>query len=134
MVNPVSKGPACWTENLRVIEENLANLKEALSETKKKLAKLERKLRKSDEKVQISQRSYKQQAELLLSLINASEDLIFAKDTNYKVIACNEAFGKLVGWPINKIIGNSDEDWLSDAAKVASFREWDRKLFRDKKV
>lgn len=70
--------------------------------------------------------------ELLQGLINASDDLFFAKDLQFKYIACNEAFGKFINRPIEQIIDHYDEDWFPDEDTVEYFRQWDRKLFKDK--
>ncbi len=72
--------------------------------------------------------------ELLLGLINASDDLFFAKDLKFKYIACNEAFGLFINRPIEQIIGHYDEDWFPDEDTVEYFRKWDRKLFKDKET
>ena len=61
---------------------------------------------------------------LLVNLINNVPDYIFYKNTEGKYLLCNEMVAKFFNWPIDKIIGHDDFDFV-DAATAKLFREQD---------
>jgi len=65
---------------------------------------------------------------LLKGVLNATPDIIFAKDTSFTYISCNNAFAKLIGQPIEQIIGSKDEELFDDENIVQWFREADKKI------
>lgn len=73
--------------------------------------------------------SYLPSNELMQSIIDATDDLIFVKNTDFVYLAGNAAFEKFIGRPLDKIIGHTDDDWFPDQETVDYFRDWDRKLF-----
>ncbi|WP_016957357.1 PAS domain-containing hybrid sensor histidine kinase/response regulator [Catenovulum agarivorans] len=68
-------------------------------------------------------------ASLLDALLNATPDLIFAKDKNYKYIAHNQAFAKLVGRPNEDLTGKSDEELFKDQEAAKRLRLKDKQIF-----
>ena len=66
-----------------------------------------------------------EQQNLLECLLDATDDLVFAKDTNFNYIACNQAFADFMGARVDEIIGSRDEDYFPPSA-VEHFRSWDR--------
>ena len=68
-------------------------------------------------------------ASLLDALLNATPDLIFAKDKNYKYIAHNQAFAKLVGRPNEDLTGKTDEELFKDQDAAKRLRLKDRHIF-----
>ena len=72
--------------------------------------------------------------DLMQSIIDATDDLIFVKDTSFKYIAGNKAFGKFIGRPLSRIINYTDDDWFASQEAVDYFRDWDRKLFSSGKT
>lgn len=71
------------------------------------------------------------QGDILQTVIDSVDDLIFVKNTHFIYIACNKAFGEFLGCPIDQIIGQVDEEWFGDPKRLSHFRNWDRKLFAD---
>jgi len=72
--------------------------------------------------------SNKKLASLLKGVLNATPDIIFAKDTSFTYISCNKAFAKLIGRPIEQIIGAKDEELFDDESIVEWFRDADKKI------
>jgi PAS domain S-box-containing protein len=70
---------------------------------------------------------------LLQGVINATQDLIFVKDTNLTYLACNKAFADHIGHPANQIVGHDDAEWFPDQKVLESFRTWDRKVLAEGK-
>jgi diguanylate cyclase (GGDEF)-like protein/PAS domain S-box-containing protein len=63
--------------------------------------------------------------EFLQSVIDKIPDPIFVKDINYRWIILNEAFSELLGYPVEQLLGKTDDQFFSEAeAKV--FREQDQ--------
>src|SRR5262249_33471818 len=48
----------------------------------------------------------------LQSVIDALADPIFAKDLQHRFVACNQAFGQLLGQPPHRLIGHSDPEFV----------------------
>lgn len=67
-------------------------------------------------------------ASLLKALLNATPDLIFAKDKNLNYIAHNEAFSKLVGKPNQDLTGLSDLDIFENQASINNVRAIDSQI------
>lgn len=65
---------------------------------------------------------------LLQEIIDAPDDMIFAKDINFIYKAGNRAFENFIGRPLHEIIGHTDEEWFPDQKTVDYFRDWDKKL------
>ena len=70
---------------------------------------------------------------LLRGVVNATPDLIFAKDLDLVYIVCNESFCKFVDKPEANVVGFRDEDLFEDPEVVEWFRQADRELLRLKK-
>lgn len=71
---------------------------------------------------------------LLRGILNASPDLIFAKDTSFTYIACNDAFGELIQRKPDEIIGFTDEELFSNSEQTTRLRETDQKIVSEKKI
>ncbi|EWH09424.1 multi-sensor hybrid histidine kinase [Catenovulum agarivorans DS-2] len=67
-------------------------------------------------------------ASLLDALLNATPDLIFAKDKNFKYIAHNQAFAKLVGRPNEDLTGKSDDELFKDQQAAKRLRLKDQHI------
>jgi len=78
--------------------------------------------------------SDKKMISLLKGILNATPDLIFAKDTSFTYLASNEAFAHFIQRPIDKVEGYKDEDFFDDAALVEGFRYADRQILADEQV
>lgn len=66
----------------------------------------------------------KQTKELLSTVINTTDDLIFYKNNRFKYIGCNKSFETLLGKKQSEIIGKTDfEIFEEDSAKI--FRKYD---------
>jgi len=71
---------------------------------------------------------------LLKGVLNATPDIIFAKDTSFTYLSCNKAFAKLIGQPIEQIIGSKDEELFDDENIVQWFREADKKILATEEI
>jgi len=71
---------------------------------------------------------------LLKGILNASPDLIFAKDTSFKYIACNNAFGELIERTPENILGFTDKDLFNDSEQAKRVREADSTLLSTHKT
>jgi|GEM_PF-747565 len=71
--------------------------------------------------------------ELLSSVINSTNDLIFYKDENLKYLGCNDAFLEFVGKSESQVIGKSDYD-IFKKEQADFFRNNDRKIFEKENV
>lgn len=69
---------------------------------------------------------------LLKALTNASPDLVFYKDREFRYIGCNKAFEEFVGIAEEKIIGKTDYD-LFDRKTADLFRDRDQEIVRSGK-
>jgi two-component system sensor histidine kinase/response regulator len=67
-------------------------------------------------------------ASLLKGLLDATPDLIFAKDLNYRYITHNDAFSRLVGQPGKNLSGLEDKDIFSDDNAIARLRHTDQSI------
>ncbi len=71
---------------------------------------------------------------LLNALLDATPDLIFAKDINYKYLAHNKAFSNLVGRAGQDLTGLSDEDIFSNPEAINRLRETDIQVISHEKT
>jgi len=71
---------------------------------------------------------------LLKGVLNATPDIIFAKDTSFAYLSCNKAFAKLIGKPIEQIVGAKDEELFDDPSIVEWFRDADRKILATEEI
>jgi len=71
---------------------------------------------------------------LLKGILNASPDLIFAKDTSFKYIACNNAFGELIQRSPDEILGFTDAELFNDSEQAKRIRVADSTLLTTKKI
>jgi len=71
---------------------------------------------------------------LLKGILNASPDLIFAKDTDFKYIACNNAFGELIKRSPEDILGFTDAELFNDSEQAQRIRVADSTLMNTKKT
>lgn len=71
----------------------------------------------------------KKQKELLDSVTNSINDLIFYKDTEFNYIGCNKAFEEYTGRPAAEIVGKSDFD-IFDRETAEFFRSMDIQMFK----
>ena len=77
---------------------------------------------------QLEQR-VKERTLLLDSVMSATGDIIFFKDTNGVYLGCNQAFAELVGHTVEEIVGRTDAD-LFDPLTAQFFREMDRQAMQ----
>jgi PAS domain S-box-containing protein len=71
---------------------------------------------------------------LLKGILNASPDLIFAKDTSFKYIACNNAFGELIKRTPEEILGFTDTELFNDSEQAKRIRVADSTLLTTQKI
>ncbi len=71
---------------------------------------------------------------LLKGILNASPDLIFAKDTSFKYIACNNAFGELIKRAPDEILGLTDNELFNDSEQAKRIRVADSTLLTTQKI
>jgi len=71
---------------------------------------------------------------LLKGILNASPDLIFAKDTSFKYIACNNAFGDLIKRAPDEILGFTDTELFNNSEQAKRIRVADSKLLTTQKT
>jgi len=71
---------------------------------------------------------------LLKGILNASPDLIFAKDTSFKYIACNSAFGDLIKRSPDEILGFTDTELFNDSEQAKRIRVDDSTLLTTQKT
>ncbi len=71
-----------------------------------------------------------QESAQLLSVINSTPDLIFAKDTNGAYLTCNMAYTKYIGKELEDIVNKTDFDFMpkEEAGKVW---EKDKKMLKE---
>lgn len=67
--------------------------------------------------------------ELLQTVLNSTNDLVYYKDYNLKYLGCNLAFENFVGKSKNEIIGKNDFE-LFDEKVALNFREEDLKVLK----
>lgn len=75
------------------------------------------------------QEELRRSKEFLNTIINTIPDPIFVKDRSYQWIVLNEAFSKLVGYPLTELIEQSDYDIFPNA-EADIFRQQDDTVFR----
>jgi PAS domain S-box-containing protein len=71
---------------------------------------------------------------LLKGILNASPDFIFAKDTSFKYIACNNAFGELIKRAPDDILGYTDAELFNDSEQAKRVRVADSQLLTTQKI
>lgn len=79
-------------------------------------------------------KSDKKMISLLKGILNATPDLIFAKDTSFTYLACNKAFANFIQRPIDKVEGYKDDDFFDDSLLIKGFRDADKKILSTQKV
>ncbi len=75
----------------------------------------------------------KEAKELLHTVINSSDDMIFYKDKYFKYIGCNESFQKFVNMSESEILGKDDFDLFSNKDALI-FRKQDLEIAKTKKI
>jgi len=70
---------------------------------------------------------------LLNDVSDATEDLIFYKDTDFTYLGCNEAFAQALGRSKEEIIGQNDFD-LFPKERAERYREADEKVLAERKT
>ncbi|MGB5793905.1 ABC transporter substrate-binding protein [Poseidonibacter sp.] len=73
----------------------------------------------------------KESRELLHTVINSTDDMVFYKDKNFKYLGCNESFQKFVNKEESEIIGKDDFN-LFNVSIARMFRKQDIKILKDK--
>ena len=71
----------------------------------------------------------KEAKELLHTVINSTDDMIFYKDKNFKYIGCNDSFKKFVNKKESEILGKDDFDLFSKE-EADIFRKQDMEILR----
>jgi two-component system sensor histidine kinase/response regulator len=71
---------------------------------------------------------------LLKGILNTSPDLIFAKDTSFKYIACNDAFGELIKRSTDEVLGFTDAELFNDSEQAQRIRVADSTLLTTRKT
>lgn len=71
---------------------------------------------------------------LLRAIIDASEDFIFVKDTERRLLLANSAYARALGKPTDRVAGLSDLEQVPDEAIVATWEEDDRKALAGETV
>lgn len=70
----------------------------------------------------------KRSKEFLNKIINAIPDPIFVKDSQHRWIVLNQAYSRLIGYPLEELLEKSDSDFFSpEQARV--FRTQDQQVF-----
>jgi len=75
------------------------------------------------------QEELRRSKEFLNTIINTIPDPIFVKDRNYQWVVLNQAFSKLLGYPLAELIEQSDYDVFPEA-EADVFRQQDDTVFR----
>ncbi|XPF92869.1 response regulator [Colwellia sp. RE-S-Sl-9] len=78
--------------------------------------------------------SDKKMISLLKGILNATPDLIFAKDTSYTYLACNQAFANFIQRPIDKVEGYKDDDFFDEPSLIKGFRDADQQILATQEV
>jgi PAS domain S-box-containing protein len=73
------------------------------------------------------------QHELLHSVTESIDDLIFYKDLNFEYIGCNSSFANFFGFSVGTITGKDDFE-LFEPQYAALFREMDQMMFKEMKA
>ncbi len=68
--------------------------------------------------------------DLLMKIGEATPDLIYAKDTNSRMIFANRAVLTILGKEWDEIRGKSDDEWHSDPAEGRRFVEADKRVLQ----
>ncbi|MCL4432804.1 MAG: PAS domain-containing sensor histidine kinase [Epsilonproteobacteria bacterium] len=71
--------------------------------------------------------------ELLHSVTESIDDLIFYKDLNFRYIGCNSSFANFFGFSVETIMGKDDFE-LYESQYASLFREMDRMMFKEMKT
>ncbi|MDP2077200.1 MAG: PAS domain-containing sensor histidine kinase [Sulfuricurvum sp.] len=71
--------------------------------------------------------------ELLHSVTESIDDLIFYKDLNFRYIGCNSSFANFFGFSVENIIGKEDFE-LYESQYASLFREMDEMMLKEMKA
>ncbi|MDP3120275.1 MAG: PAS domain-containing sensor histidine kinase [Sulfuricurvum sp.] len=71
--------------------------------------------------------------ELLHSVTESIDDLIFYKDLNFRYIGCNSSFANFFGFSVENIIGKEDFE-LYESQYASLFREMDQLMLKEMKA
>ncbi|MDP3301143.1 MAG: PAS domain-containing sensor histidine kinase [Sulfuricurvum sp.] len=71
--------------------------------------------------------------ELLHSVTESIDDLIFYKDLNFRYIGCNSSFSNFFGFSVETIIGKEDSE-LYESQYASLFREMDQMMLKEMKA
>ena len=71
--------------------------------------------------------------QLYQSIIDATDDIVFIKDRNFKFLVCNNATAKLLGRSKEELVNTIDEDFFPPEA-VEQFRADDQRVFDTQKI
>ena len=77
---------------------------------------------------------HKAQQHLLEGVLNSTQDLVFCKDLDFNLLACNKAFAEFIGKPVDQIIGASDEECFPGIEDIELFRRQDRRVFSTREI
>jgi PAS domain S-box-containing protein len=70
-----------------------------------------------------------QRTSALLGLIgDSAPDMIYAKDRHSRVLYANASAARVIGRPLEQIVGHTDFDWAANAAEAAAIVENDRRV------
>ncbi|HYC03153.1 MAG TPA: PAS domain-containing protein [Azospirillaceae bacterium] len=70
-----------------------------------------------------------ERASALLRLIgDSTPDMIYAKDRDSRILYGNASLTRVLGLPMDQIIGRSDRDWAPDAAQAEAIVQNDRRV------
>lgn len=86
----------------------------------------------SNELTQANQDTVKKH-ELLYSVTESIDDLIFYKDLNFRYIGCNSSFANFFGFSVETIVGKDDFE-LYESQYASLFREMDQMMLKEMKV
>ncbi len=91
-----------------------------------------------DESVECHERkkaeeTLRESEELLKAVLDASDEIIFAKDLNSRYTHANATFSKKFNRPLGEIVGKTDEDIFTDK-EARLLREIDLKVFKKGKI
>jgi diguanylate cyclase (GGDEF)-like protein/PAS domain S-box-containing protein len=79
------------------------------------------------------QKEFKEKEEILNKLFDASTEIIFLKDLNFKYIMANKIFSDLFNLPPEKILNSTDFD-LFPYEEAILLREIDKEIINEKKI
>ncbi len=71
---------------------------------------------------------------LLRSVTDNTEDLIFVKDAESRMLFLNPAAERIFGLRLEDVMGRTDAEWHRDAAQAAAFMEDDRQVMASRRT